>query len=132
MSSCLLKSLCLSSLRNSGAKYVENKLMLGWFQNFSVCLDNTLAKKLLKTQQKPLCIMSAMSLAYLNISPRALIWFFNNSWDNLFYRRTDYPTYEKLGIKHWAMCENQGKQHKLKVMKKSRERMIQKRQKIDR
>ena len=118
MSSCLLKSLCLLSLRNSGARYVGNKLMPGWFQNFWVCLGNTLAKKLLKTQQKPLCIMSAMALAYLNILPTALIWFFNNSWDYLFYRRTHYPMLEKLDIKNLAACENQCKQHKLRVMKK--------------
>ena len=121
MSSCLLESLCLLSLRNSGAKYVGNKLMPGWFQNFSVSLSNTLAIKLLTTQQKPLCVMSAMSLAYLNILPRALIWFFNNSWDYLFHRRTHYPMLEKHGIKILAVCENQGKQHKLRVMKKSRE-----------
>ena len=35
---------------------------------------------------------------------------------------------EKLGIKNLALCENQGKQHKSRVMKKSREGMIQKRQ----
>ena len=33
-------------------------------------------KKLPKSQQKPLYIMSAMALAYLDILPRALIWFF--------------------------------------------------------
>ena len=109
MSSCLLKSLCLPTLRYSGAKYVGYKLIPGWFQNFSVCLRNTLTKKLLKTQQKPLCIMSAMALAYLNILPRALIWFFNNSWDYWFYRRTHYPILEKVGIKNLAVCENQGK-----------------------
>ena len=39
---------------------------------------------------------------------------------------------EKFGIKNLAVCENQGKQHKLRVMKKkSREEMMQKRQKID-
>ena len=37
----------------------------------------------------------------------------------------------KLGIKNLAVCENQGKQHKLRVMKKSREEVMQKRQKID-
>ena len=131
MSSCMLKSLCLPSLRNSGAKYVGNKLMPEWFQNFSVCFGNTLTKRLLKTQQKPLCIKSVMALAYLNILPRALIWFFNNSWDYLFYRRTHYPMLGKLGIKNLAVCENQGKQHKLRVMKKSREEVMQKRQKID-
>ena len=121
MLSYLWKSLCLLSLWNSDPKYVGNKLMLGWFQNLSVCLGNTLAKKLLKTRQKPLCIVSAMALAYLNILPRALICFFNNSWDYLFYRRTHYPMLGKLGIKNLAVCENQGKQHKLRVMKKSRE-----------
>ena len=118
MSSCLLKSLCLLSLRSSGARHVGNKLMAGWFQNFSVYLGNTLAKKLLKTQQKPLRVMSAMVLAYLNILPTALVWFFNNSWDYLFYRRTHDPMLEKFGIKNLAVCENQGKQHKLRVMKK--------------
>ena len=38
---------------------------------------------------------------------------------------------EKLCIKNFAECENQGKQHKLRVMKKSREGMMQTRQKID-
>ena len=38
---------------------------------------------------------------------------------------------EKRGFKNLAVCENQGKQHKLRVMKKSRERMMQNRQKID-
>ena len=85
-------------------------------------------KKLLKNQQKTLCIMSAMALAHLNILSRALICFFNNSWDYLFYRRTHYPMLEKLGIKNLALCENQGKQQKSRVMKKSREGMIQKRQ----
>ena len=132
MLSYLWKSLCLLSLWNSDPKYVGNKLMLGWFQNLSVCLGNTLAKKLLKTRQKPLCIVSAMALAYLNILPRALICFFNNSWDYLFYRRTHYPVSKKLGIKNLAVCESLGKQHKWRVMKKGSERMIQKRQKIDR
>ena len=117
MSSCLLKSPCLLSLRNSSAKYVGNKQIPGWFQNFSVCLGNTLAKKLQQTQQKPLCIMSEMALAYLNILPRALIWFFN-SWDYLFYRITHYPMLQKLGIKNLAVYENQGKLYKLRMMKK--------------
>ena len=43
MSSCLLKSPCLFSLQNLGAKYVSNK-MPRQFQNFSVWLGNTLAK----------------------------------------------------------------------------------------
>ena len=72
---------------------------------------------MLKTQQKPLCIKSAMALAYLNILPRALIWFFN-SRDYLFYRKTHYPVFGKLGTKNLAVCENQGKQHKLRMMKK--------------
>ena len=38
---------------------------------------------------------------------------------------------EKLGIKNLAACENQSKQYKLRVMKKSREGMMQKKQKID-
>ena len=114
MSSCLLKSPCLLSLQNSGGKYVGNK-MLGWFQNCSVGHGNTLAKKLLKTQQKPLHIMSAMALAYLNILPRTLIWFFIR-WDYLFYRGTNWPMLEKCGIKNLA-----GKQHKLRVMKRKQE-----------
>ena len=36
----------------------------------------------------------------------------------MFYRRTHYPKLEKLGTKNLAVCENQGKQHKLRVMKK--------------
>ena len=131
MSSCLLKSLCLPSLRNSDPKYVVNKLMPGWFESFSVCLGNMFAKKLLKTQQKAFCIMSAMALTYLNILSSTVICFFNNSWDYLFYRRTQYPMLEKLSIENLAVCENQGKEHKLRVMKKGREGMMEKRQKID-
>ena len=37
---------------------------------------------------------------------------------------------EKLSIEDLAVCENQGKQHKLRMMKKSREWMMQKRQTI--
>ena len=37
---------------------------------------------------------------------------------------------EKLGIKNLAACENQGKQHNLRVVRKSREEMMQKRQKV--
>ena len=93
--------------------------MTGWFQNFLFCLGNTLAEKLVKTQWKPLCIMSAMALAYLNTLPRALIWFFNNSWFfYLFYRRTHYPMLENFSIKNLAVCKTQGKQHKLRIMKK--------------
>ena len=40
---------------------------------FSVCLGNTLAKKLPKTQHKPLHITSAMASAYLGILPMAMI-----------------------------------------------------------
>ena len=32
-------------------------------------------------------------------------------------RRQHYPILEKLGVKNLAVCENQGKQHKPKVMK---------------
>ena len=71
------------SLRNSGAKHVGKK-MLRQFQIFLVCLGNTSAKKLLRTQQKPLYIMSITASAYLGILPRTMIWFFN-SWDYLFY-----------------------------------------------
>ena len=38
---------------------------------------------------------------------------------------------EKLGIRNLAVCQNQGKQHKLRVMKKSREGVMQKRLKIN-
>ena len=38
---------------------------------------------------------------------------------------------EKLGIQNLAVCESQGKQLKLRVMKKSREGVMQKRQKIN-
>ena len=39
---------------------------------------------------------------------------------------------EKLGTKNLAVCKNEGTQHKLRVMKeKSKEGMMQKRQKID-
>ena len=44
MSSCFLKCPCLISLQNSGATYVSNKMLIQ-FQNFLVCLNNTLAKK---------------------------------------------------------------------------------------
>ena len=75
MSNCLLKSPCLLNLRNPSAKYVDNKI-LRQFQSFPVCLGKTSAKKISKTQRKPLYITSAMALAYLNILPRALIWLF--------------------------------------------------------
>ena len=51
-------------LPNSVTKYIGNK-MLRRFQNFSVCLGNTSAKKLPTTQQKPLYIAAAMALGYL-------------------------------------------------------------------
>ena len=54
------------NLRNSGAKYVSNK-MPRQYQNFSVCLGNISAKKLLKTRQKPSYITSTMASAYLGI-----------------------------------------------------------------
>ena len=38
---------------------------------------------------------------------------------------------EKLGIQNLAVCESQGKQLKLRVMKKRREGVMQKRQKIN-
>ena len=38
---------------------------------------------------------------------------------------------EKRGIKNLAVCENQGKPHKLRLMKKIREEVMQKRQKTD-
>ena len=74
---------CNSSLWNSGAQYISNK-MLRQFQNFSVCLSNTLEKKLLKTQQKHFHITLAMAVAYVGILPRAVICFFNSS-DYSFY-----------------------------------------------
>ena len=77
------KSILYSSLRNSGAKYVNNE-MPRWFQNFPVCLGNASAKILRKTQQEPLYILSAMASACLSIFLKAMIWFFN-SWDYLFY-----------------------------------------------
>ena len=51
MSSCLLKSPCLLSLQNSGGKYISNKI-LRQFQNFSVCLSNTLAKKIAEDSEE--------------------------------------------------------------------------------
>ena len=54
------------SLRNSGAKYVSNK-MLRQFQNFPVCLGNTSAEKLPRTQQKPLHIVLAIASEYFSI-----------------------------------------------------------------
>ena len=33
-------------------------------------------------------------------------------------RRTHYPTLDKPGVQNLAICENQGKQRKLRVMKK--------------
>ena len=128
MSSCLLKSICLLSYQNSGARYVGYKKMPGWFQNFSACLGNTLTKNCWRISRKLCVLCQQWLLAHLNILSRALICFFNNSWDYLFYRRTHYPMLEKLGIKNLALCENQGKQQKSRVMKKSREGMIQKRQ----
>ena len=53
----------------AGAKYVGNK-MLRRFQNFLVCVGNALAKT---NCQRPLYIMSAMPLAYLDIWPGALL-----------------------------------------------------------
>ena len=59
------------SLRNSDAKCVGNK-MPRRFQNFPVCLGNTLPM----TQQKPLYITSGIASAYLGILSRAMICFF--------------------------------------------------------
>ena len=53
MSNCLLKSPCLLSLQNSGGKYVSSKI-LRQFQNFSVCLSNTLAKKIAEDSEETL------------------------------------------------------------------------------
>ena len=61
----------------SGVKYVDNK-MPKRFQNFPVCLGNTSAKKLPKTQQKPMYTTSAMASSYLDILPRTMICFFNS------------------------------------------------------
>ena len=54
------------SLQNSGAKCISN-YMPKCFHNFSVCFGNTSAKKLAKTQQKPLYITSAIAFTYLCI-----------------------------------------------------------------
>ena len=59
------------------AKYTSNK-MRKQIQNFSVCLRNAPAKKLLKTWQKALYITSTMASAYLGILPKAMIWYFNS------------------------------------------------------
>ena len=64
-----------NNLRNSGAKYIGNK-MLRQFQNFSVCLANILEKKLLKTQQKPLYITLVMALTYLCVLFQGLLFVF--------------------------------------------------------
>ena len=54
MSNCLLKSPCLLSLWNPGAKYVGNE-MLRQFQNFSVCPSNTKKKqRMMQKRQKKL------------------------------------------------------------------------------
>ena len=80
----LKKQIVFWSLWNSGAKYVDNK-MLRQIQNFSFCHGNASAKKkLLMTYQKPLHITLGMASACLTILPRTVIWFFN-SWYHLFY-----------------------------------------------
>ena len=77
----LKKQIVFCSLLNSGATYVDNK-MLRQMQNFSVCHGNASAKnktkKLLITYQKPLYITLGMASACLNILPRTVIWFFNS------------------------------------------------------
>ena len=60
MSNCLLKSPCLLSLQNSGAKYVGNKMPES-FQNFSVCLCNTFTKK---KKKKKIAEDSAATFVY--------------------------------------------------------------------
>ena len=72
-----------SSLWNSGARYGSNK-MTRCFQNFSICLGILSAKKLPKTQQKPLYITSAMAPAYLDFFTRAKLCCFNR-WSYLLY-----------------------------------------------
>ena len=48
------------------------------FKNFSVCHGNTSAKRLPKTQHRPLYITSAITSAYIGTLPRAMIWFLNS------------------------------------------------------
>ena len=99
---------------------------------------DTSIKKPAKAQQKPLHITSAMALAFLDILPRAMIWFFN-SWDYLFnlilfvylYNTWTSETEDNILVylrvlvivgdalsnagktKNKAACENQGKQREL-------------------
>ena len=117
MSCCLLKSQCLLSLWNSSGKYVSNKQVLRWFQNFSACLGNTLAKKTAAYSAETFIYYVSNGFGNLNILPRALIWFLN-SWDYLFYRRTYYRMLEKLDLNNLTVCGNQSKQYKLRVMKR--------------
>ena len=100
MTSCLLKSPFLFSLRNSGAKYVGNKSQgdIRFFQ-FALAIHwQTTVEDSAET------FVSAMASAYLNILPQHY----------LFYRRA-HPMLGKLGTKNLAVCENQRKQHKLRV-----------------
>ena len=100
MTSRLLKSPFLFSLRNSGAKYVANKSHgdIRFFQ-FALAIHwQTTVEDSAET------FVSAMALAYLKIL----------SQHYLFYRRA-HPMLEKLGTKNLVVCENQGKQHKLRV-----------------
>ena len=157
MSNCLLKSPCLLSLQTSGAKYVGNKMPES-FQNFSVCLCNTFTKKKTKKTcrrlSRNLCISCQQCLwhtprfyqglwfGFLTveiISSNKIIFFtYISLVDSLVFgffmspcynRSTRYPILEKHGAKKLAVCENKGKQHKSRVMKKSMEGMMQKRQK---
>ena len=60
----------INSLRNSGGKYVGNK-MPKQFQNFSVCLGNTPAKK---TAEDYLCILRWQWLRHTSVFCQEL-WF---------------------------------------------------------
>ena len=73
MSSCLLKSLCLPSLRNSYPKYVVNKVMPGWFESFSVCLGNMFKKNCWRLSRK-LCVLCQQWLWHTSTFCQVL-WF---------------------------------------------------------
>ena len=95
---CFYNQFCIYSLWNSGTKSVGNK-MPRQFQNFLVCIVNASAKKLLKTQQKSLYIMSAMA------SP-TMAWHFIKGYDLVFLtvRLLALPTLYCLLIPHLNWC----------------------------
>ena len=130
MTSCLLKFPCLLSLRNSGAKYVDNKSQ-GDFRILSLPRQY-IGKKTAEDSVETFAYYVTNGLGILQHFAKGSDLGFN-SWDYLFHRRTHYPMLEKIGTKNLAVCENQRKQHKLRVVKKkkSREGMVQKIQKID-